>query len=204
MKAKYLLVWLLCTLCMTTQAQQAEQMLGMKSQQQTKDWSQNVLAFSFNPGFITSKVDTGYDEKSWVGGMGFAADYRCVFRSGYGFGLAWSHSQTNYDLAGGYSTPVKLDYIGPSFVMASPMGQRWHCRLSWGLGYAHYSDGYESDNGFGYQFMGGVEYRLGKSIALGVDLTETIHTFSKQETNKKNEINGFSRLGMNMGLRVYL
>ena len=108
-------------------AQQAEQMLGMNSTQQvnsSRGRAQNVLAFSFNPGVITSKVDTGYGVKSWVGGLGFAADYRCVFRSGFGFGLSYSHNQTNYDTGYRSSIPLKLDYVGPSFVMAAPSGKR--------------------------------------------------------------------------------
>lgn len=191
----------------TAKGQHAEQMLGLENQQQSgnvKNWAQNVLAISFNPGFITSKVDTGYGEKSWVGGTGFTADYRCVFRSGYGFGLAYSHSQTNYDTGWNGSTSVKLDYFGPSFVMASPIGEHWSARLSWGIGYALYSDGYDSQGGFGYQFMGGVEYRLGRVMALGVDLTETVHTFSRNESTPKDKVNGFSRLGLNMGLRLYM
>lgn len=186
-------------------AQQAEQMLGLDGSQQVKSdrQIQNVLALSFNPGFITSKVDTGSGETSWQGGLGFAADYRCVFRSGYGFGLSYSHSQTNYEERY-FSIPVKLDYVGPSFVMAGPIGGLWNARLSCGLGYAHYSNNYESDNGMGYQFVGGVEYHPSKVFAIGIDLTEELYVFPKNEKHSKYETNGFSRLGINAGLRIYL
>lgn len=192
----------------TAPAQQAEKRPGMNvnEAQQAKSersMAQNVLAFSFNPSFITSKVETGYGEKTWVGGLGFAADYRCVFKCGFGFGLSYSHSQTNYDIGHGNSIPLKLGYVGPSFVMAGPVGERWNARLSWGLGYAHYSDDVVKDNGFGYQFISGMEYRLGSAMGFGIDITETLYSFPENPYSD-NERNNFSRLGLNVGLRIYL
>ena len=209
MKKKRMMALALLTLLLpvVAAAQQAEQMLGMNSTQQVDSSSgrtQNVLAFSFNPGFITSKVDTGYGLKSWVGGLGFAAYYRCVFRSGFGFGLSYSHNQTNYDTGYRSSIPLKLDYVGPSFVMAGPVGGRWNARLSWGLGYAHYSDSYVKDDGIGYQCMGGMEYLFGSAMAFGIDITETLYSFPSPDTDYRNERNNFARLGVNVGLRIYL
>jgi opacity protein-like surface antigen len=194
---------------LTIYGQHAEQMLGLDSQQRqdnSKDWSQSVLAISYNPGFITSKVFVGYNEESWIEGHGFSADFRHVFRSGFGFGLSFSHSQTNFEYGWKKTIPLRLEYLGPSFVMANPVGEHWHARLSFGLGYAHYSDGNDSEDGFGYQFMAGVEYRLGSVFALGIDLTETVHRFSQQDYDygNKDMKSGFSRLGLNVGLRLYM
>ena len=69
-----------------------------------------------------------------------------------------------------------------------------------GVGWAHYSWGDKGD-GVGFQGMAGIEYNFTDNIAIGADLTELYTVFGKNDNLRDDEINGFSRLGVNVGLR---
>ena len=214
---KSIVLMLLATLAVgtTVHAQQAVQMLGLENQQKSKNTgTHHTLAVNFNPGFITSKVDTGEKEVSWRGGIGISANYRCMFDSNYGFGLTYNHSKTSYDMSNN-SVDIKLDYIGPSFVMGGQLGNRWSAHLSFGIGVAHYSEHYEkeiysvfvikpSNYGVGIQSEAGFDYYLNKTLSIGLGITEDVYIFSKSDAQTKGQSNGFSRFALAVGLGVNL
>jgi opacity protein-like surface antigen len=75
------------------------------------------------------------------------------------------------------------------------------------MGYAHYSDGDESKGGFGTKWGIGVEYQLNKTVGIGIGIRHYVATFSKEENpyyDSDKYTNGFKRLALNAGLRIYL
>ena len=184
----------------------------------SRPFVRHTLALNFNPGIITSKVYVNDVSEAWKIGLGYGADYRCIFEPGFGFGLSFMNSMTDYTPKhsrgegryGGSSYyydefdedefKLKLTYAGASFVYGGDINYGFSAWCSAGAGWAHYSWG-EKGDGVGFQFMAGIEYNFTDNIAIGADLTELYMIFGKDRNLRDDEINGFSRLGVNVGLR---
>jgi len=190
---------------------------GYTTRTVSRSFARHTLALNFNPGFITSKVYVGSNTETWKFGLGYGADYRCIFDQGFGFGLSFMNSMTDYTPKhsrdegryGGSSYysyfdeddfKLKLTYAGASFVYGGDMDNGLSLWCSAGVGWAHYSWGDKGD-GVGFQGMAGIEYSFTDIIAIGADLTELYTVFGKNDNLRDDEINGFSRLGVNVGLR---
>ena len=168
--------------------------------------TEQAFSINFSPGWITSKVSTPQEECSWQLGMGYEVKYRCLFRRGYGFGLSYAHNSTSY--SGGYD--LGQNFILGSFVYGGQIGKQWYATVETGLGYANYTDGGEKVNdGLGSKYGLGIEYQLGSIFGIGLDVAYHTAIFSKDDNfnyyyNDSNRANGFHRLSINIGLRLYL
>ena len=168
----------------------------------------HALLANVSPGWITTKVFTPEGNYTWRTGIGYDVGYRCLFKSGYGFGLDYTHSQTNYPSRYyGAHYSLSLNYFGPAFVYGGNIGKQWIATIETGMGYAHYSDGDESKGGFGTKLSIGVEYQLNSTLGIGIGMRHEVATFSKQENSYYDSdeyTNGFKRFSINAGLRIYL
>ena len=178
--------------------------LGFETQRKEKSVEHTLMA-NYSPGWITSKVITPYDEYSWQGGHGFEMGYRCLFSSGFGFGLNYAHSHT--DFPHGYD--LGLNYAGASLIYGGRVAQQWILFTEIGLGYANYTDaGRKMQDGLGTKYGVGLEYVLGTAMGVGLNLSYQASTFSKDKNNGYYDSdkyrNGFNRLSINVGFRLYL
>ena len=216
---KFVITLLLAYVALPSSAQEAVQMLGMNQQQTSQTvripaaqaaYSDYTVGISYEPGFITSKVNDGYDDVTWRGGRGFAIDF-WQLREGKGFGVNLSHSSTDYSFPG-TDKPLKLYYVGLAYVRAGALGRRWVASWSIGMGYAHYviDKHYQyyisknwSSGGFGFMLRGGIEYLPKERVGIALDIRETAHIFPGEDSGGKGLIPGFERLGFNLGLRYH-
>lgn len=196
---------LLCSLLwLTVQAQEPAE---IESTPKTKN-TNHALSANVSPGWITTEVFTPEGKHSWRTGIGYELGYRCLFKSGYGFGIDYAHSHTSYPsyhYDGHYS--LDINYVGPAIVYGGNIGKQWIATVEAGMGYAHYNNGDESKSGFGTKWGVGVEYQLNKGIGIGIGIRHHVATFSKQENSYYDSdkyTNGFKRLSINAGLRIYL
>lgn len=189
-----------------TEQTQAEPLPGFDMPREEKEKSADyAIIANISPGWITSKVFTPSDTYTWQSGLGFEVGCRCLFHSGYGFGISYAHSSTDYP--GGYN--LGLNYAGASFVYGGHFAQHWIATVEAGIGFAIYSDaGVNTQSGFGSKYAIGIERLIGRSFGLGINIASHMHTFSKDEDNgyydSDKYINGFQRLSINIGMRLYL
>lgn len=164
----------------------------------------NVLRLSVGPSFMTSKYQIGNREYKNRAGLDICIDYDHFWKS-IGFGINYLHNYTSFD--GGIKT--RLDYIGPSYVLAITTSKTFRFDYAIGLGYCHYSeslDGYSvSQNRLGYMMRVGAEWRVAKSLALGAQINYFSVRLKKPEglELKDNETYGISHIGLQAGLRYY-
>ena len=164
----------------------------------------NVLRLSVGPSFMTSKYQIGNREYKNRAGLDVCIDYDHFWKS-IGLGINYLHNYTSFD--GGIKT--RLDYIGPSYVLAITTSKTFRFDYAIGLGYCHYSeslDGYSiSQNRLGYMTRVGAEWRVAKSLALGAQLNYFSVRLKKPEglELKDNETYGISHIGLQAGLRYY-
>ena len=167
----------------------------------------HTLSVNAGPAWITSKVYVPtsygkYEKKSWQTGLELGAEYNCVFSSGYGFGINYSHNHTSY----GKGIDMDLNYIGPSFVMAGKFTPKWRGKLDVGFGYGNMSTGDESEGGLAFKASTGVEYLVSKNIGIGAELMTISTWFGKQDDGYPGDdydTNGIARIGLNVGMRIY-
>jgi len=166
----------------------------------------HTLIANYSPGWITSKVVTDdNDEYSWQSGTGYELDYRFLSDSGYGFSLNYASNKTDYPAWMGYYR-LDLRYYGASFVYGGSLSDHWIATVEAGLGYTTYEGKKKTEGGFGTRWGLSLEYRLTQTFGLGVNIVHIVHTFPDEDKNKRNDdtLNGFKRLAMNLGLRIYL
>lgn len=149
---------------------------------------------------ITSKLYTPDGDKSWLCGIDMSVEYDCVFYSGYGFGLLAERSSTDY--GGDY---INITYLGPSFVMAGDISDRWRGKMDAGAGYTVCDDGFDKRKGFGLRASVGVDYKLLEWLGVGAELTDYLSFYSKRDRYGwgDNGNNGIQRFALTAGLRVY-
>ena len=193
--------------CLSWLMAEAQEPAAIESQQKPKS-TYHALSANVSPGWITTKVFTPEGTHSWRTGIGYELAYRCLFKSGYGFGLDYTHSHTSYP-SNYYGAHYNLDlnYVGPSFIYGGNIGKQWIATVEAGLGYANYNDGDESKGGSGTKWGMGVEYQLNSVLGFGIGLRHYVATFSKQENpyyDSDKYTNGFKRFTINAGLRIYL
>ena len=168
----------------------------------------HTLSANASPGWITTKVFTPQGKYSWRFGMGGELNYRCLFHSGYGFGLEYAYNQTGYPVAGSVNENLKINYAGASFVYGGTISSGWIAAVSLGMGYANYAESGESHSGFGTKTSLSIERQLNKVLGIGLELGHHVLTFSKQESNDYYDAdeytNGFKRLSVSIGFRIHI
>ena len=164
----------------------------------------NVLRLSVGPSFMTSKYQIGNREYKNRAGLDVCIDYDHFWKA-IGLGINYLHNYTSFD--GGIKT--RLDYIGPSYVLAITTSKTFRFDYAIGLGYCHYSESLDkysiSQNRLGYMMRVGAEWRVAKSLALGAQINYFSVRLKKPEglELKDNETYGISHIGLLAGLRYY-
>ena len=164
----------------------------------------NVLRLSVGPSFMTSKYQIGNREYKNRAGLDVCIDYDHFWKA-IGLGINYLHNYTSFD--GGIKT--RLDYIGPSYVLAITTSKTFRFDYAIGLGYCHYSESLDkysvSQNRLGYMMRVGAEWRVAKSLALGAQINYFSVRLKKPEglELKDNETYGISHIGLQAGLRYY-
>ena len=187
-------------------AMQRLQLDDLAKQESAKKKGEHTLSLNADFGAITSKVYTYTGTHTWQTGTGFEVSYRYIAGSGYGIALSFLHNQTEYSTRDG-NADLDLYFWGPSFVYGGEMGKHWYGHAEIGIGLAKYSEPEESQYGAGIKTAFGVEYRPWKFVGIGLDIVNTTSTFSNQKyffDTYDTTINGFNRLGLNLGFRFHL
>jgi len=184
-----------------------EMPMGLETPKQEKTVEHAFFA-NYSLGWITSKVVTPYQERSNQGGHGFEIGYRCLFYTNWGLGICYEHNKTTYS---GYPSDYELglnSFTG-SLIYGGHLGQKWIATVEFGVGYANYSDcGKKMKDGIVFKSALGAEYSPDGTfgIGLGISYNTSIFGDEKNKNYYKNEnyINGFRRLAINAGIRLYL
>lgn len=167
------------------------------------------LGFGVNGGWMTSRVYTPVGEYSWKGGLGYTGELNCMFASGFGIGVDYQHSETSYPIGyGNMESELKLDYVMPYLIYGGSVGGNWLLKAMFGIGYGHYSDAGDGQGGFGLKTAASVEYLLNRHLGVALELESRSSYYSEPEGfssyKKNNETYGYSRLSVNLGLKVHV
>jgi len=174
-------------------------------QEMIKNSPRNVVRLSVGPSFMNSNYQVGNHLYHSRVGLSVNADYDHVWNTGFGFGINYIHNYMSFD----EGIKTRVDYIGPSLVLASPMMRKFRYDLCIGLGYGHFSESYDgltnSENRLGATMRLGVEWKVAPHLGLGTQVS--IFTMSLKKPDdvelEKNEIYGIQQIGLYVGLRYY-
>lgn len=206
----FILVFLFCNL--SAWAQETGDVPEKAAQQGNghPERREHILAVSYNPGAIVSRVYTGYGSVDRRGsGLGITADYLSVGPSGLGYGFSLAHCATRYEVKPTYysndtKADIKLSHIGPALALVKS-GVHWGFRSFMSLGLAYYHISRQNQQpGFGAQIVVGMEYRVSRVLGFGLDLTGQRCVFPDNTDSTTDIISGFIRVGANIGIRVHL
>ena len=192
----------------------------------------NVVKLDAGVSFIASKVyvynlgDNSIHQYTWKPGFSVKMDYEHFRKSGWGFGVNVMYHNTNFDagygaigyVEGYYEYQFTQWYFGPCAAYRFRFGDsKWMGDVSVGMGYAQFSEGLDGGitehyGGLGVSWRAGIEYMLSPNIGLGVDLTSLMAFVSQPDysntlkalgKDESDGVNGFYRLGLMAGLRIY-
>lgn len=161
------------------------------------------LTLSFGPAWITSKIYTSRDVYTNQAGMEIMAEFDCVYSNCLGFGLSFNHNFTNYP----YDSKLYQFFLGPSFVYAGYIGERWWAKVDLGIGYAMCDDTFEKQSGLGTKSGISFNYMVSPKIGVGIHMRALSSIFGKQSVSypgSENDANGIARFGVTIGMRFNL
>ena len=164
----------------------------------------NTLTADFTTGWIVTEVTTPEDSYKWRNGTGFEFSYRRLFGSGYGVSLEFAHSETGYPSRyydGEYG--LKANYYGISLLYGGNVGRQCVATIGVGAGCAYTYGSDKGEAGFGMKEALNVEYQLSPHIGIGAGLDYFLCISGNQKDTGKYDTNGFKRLALHAGLRVY-
>ena len=158
------------------------------------------LTLSFGPAWITSKIYTPRDVYTKRMGMEIMAEFDCVYSKGFGFGLSINYNHTTYP----GDAQLNQFFLGPSFVYAGYIGERWWAKCELGLGYAICDDGFEKQSGLGTKTGISFDYMVTPKIGVGVHLRSISTFFGEQSSSypgSEDDVNGIARFGLTFGVK---
>lgn len=165
----------------------------------------NILRFSVGPSWLISDFQVGERVYKSKCGVDVSVDYDHVWTSGLGLGVNYLHNYTSFD----EGVKSRIDYVGPSLVLAYARTKSFRCDVAFGLGYCHYSDSYEgyslTQNRVGLTMRLGAEWRVAKHLGLGAQFNVFSVRLKEPEGMEleKNEFYGIEHIGLQGGLRYY-
>ena len=192
----------------------------------------NVVKLDAGVSFITSKVyvynldDKKMHRYTWKPGFSAKVDYEHFWKSGWGFGVNVMYHNTNFDAGYGaigysqgyYEYQFSQWYFGPCAAYRFRFGDsKWMGDVSAGMGYSQFTEDLDGKitvhyGGLGVSWRAGIEYMLTPDIGLGVELTDLMAFVSQPDyfdtlkalgKDESDSVNGFYRLGLMAGLRIY-
>ncbi len=176
-----------------------------KMDEAAKNAPHNIFRLSAGPSLMTSKYQVGNHLYKSRFGFDICADYDHVWKSGFGFGINYRHNYTSFN----EGIKMRLDYVGPSVVMATPTMNTIRLDLAFGLGYCHYGESYANQtytqNRMAVTMRVGAELKVARHLALGAQLSAFTMSMKKPENIelKKDEFYGIEQVGLQVGLRHY-
>lgn len=165
----------------------------------------NVLRVSAGPSLMYSKYQVGNHLYKTHLGFDICVDYDHVWKSSFGLGINYLHNYTSFD----EGIKTRLDYLGPSMVIASPLKKNFRWDVALGIGYCHYSESNEgisnTANRVGLMFRVGAEWKVANHLALGTQFNLFSVNMKKPDDLEleKNESYGIRHVGLLAGLRYY-
>ena len=193
----------LSILTITLSAQAQEDNDGRNTQAAKPKSTTETISFDVGPAWITSKMYTPSGEYTWKRGLEVGFEFSRVYSKGYGFGFSVLHNSTSYP-----EGKVRLSYVGPSFVYAGFLSNKWRGMAEIGLGYSIFHDeGSGNESGLGIKYSTGLEYMLSKDIGISVKLRSvTVYFGGKQKDfgGDDDETNGVARLALQIGACFHL
>lgn len=167
----------------------------------------NTILADFTTGWVTSEVTTPEGSYKWRNGQGFEISYRRLRKDGYGIGLEFAHSATNYpSRTYGGEYQLKANFYGISLLYGGFVGQKCIATVGIGAGCAYTYGSDKGSVGFGLKEAINVEYQLSPLVGIGAGLDYFMNISADQQPDgygKKYDITGFKRLALHVGLRVY-
>jgi len=167
---------------------------------QEKDdiWPRHYISAGVGPAWITSEVRTDFGKYTWKNGWEYSVEYSCVFRKGFGVGLSFMHNSTSIPFLG----DMKQTYIGPTFIYENIFGERWKFRTDLSLGYTHFKDNYEEEDGFGDKASVSMEYMFSDIISMGVRMVSGGVFFGDEDPYYDSK--GITRFAIMAGISIRL
>ena len=170
-----------------------------------------MIKVNMGPVWTTSKIYTTSDGSDYVKGLrGYAIDFSLtnLGKKGYGFGGDFFLSRTEVDIP---QKPWSVDasytllYFGIHYAAGAQIGRRFFADTSLGVGAAMYTDDGQTEGGFGLRYTINLEYKVSKSIGIGIEGISQTYYFKRPDGFKqpKNESYGIKHLGVLMGVRFH-
>ena len=188
----------LSILAFTLSAQAQEDNDGRNTQAAKPKSTTETISFDVGPAWITSKMYTPSGEYTWKRGLEVGFEFSRVYSKGYGFGISILHNSTSYP-----EGKVRLSYVGPSFVYAGFLSDKWRGMAEIGLGFSIFHDeGSGNESGLGIKYSTGLEYMLSKDFGISAKLRSvTVYFGGKQKDfgGDDDEINGVARVALLLG-----
>ena len=175
------------------------------AEQRRASQPRNILRASIGPSLMTSDFQIHNHLYKSRCGLDLSLDYDHVWKSGIGFGINYRHDYTTFE----EDLVMRTNYIGPSLVLAYP-GNGIRYDMAIGFGYCWYSEHFRglsmSEGHIAPLIRMGLEFSISKNVAYGIQMNTFSVRLDKPEglEMKKNESYGIQRMGLQMGVRVYL
>lgn len=162
----------------------------------------SALKVDWSRGWITTKVYTPKGTYSGTRGSGFEVSYRQLISS-YGFSIDYSHSETSFPVSALENATLRLNHFDFMVVCGGQLGKSLIATTSAGIGMAHSYDGRNNKAGLSYKVQLNLEIRANRWMGFGASVSHTTATFGKMDFYS-DIIDGFKRVTLNFGLRIYM
>lgn len=173
----------------------------------------NLIRTDVGVGFTSTNVDFGSYKKPDLTYGDLKFDYEHTFgdNDSQGFGINYFRCGINGGNGEGssyYSTPddtgFDIVYIGASYVANYTTTKGWNWSCAAGIGYAGYSDVHWNNNGFGFLFRFGGDYKICRYVGIGFDAAYYSCAFNFPEHKTVYEGKArFNLFSINIGPRFY-
>ena len=164
----------------------------------------NVVRLSVGPSLLCSEYKVGNHLYKSRLGYDICVDYVHAWK-GFSLEFNYMHDYTSFD----EGIKTRLNYIGPSLVLAAQLTHVFRCDFAFGMGYCHYTESYggitNSENRPAILMRMGTEWKVAKHLGLGVQANLFRMTLKKPEDVEleKNEFYGIQHVGLLGGVRFY-
>lgn len=171
--------------------------------QTEREYPRHIISGHGGWAAVTSKIDLGDKRYSTKTGTDWRIEYDRIFKSGIGFGISTQFFYTNFDSS--FSRYGEALYIGPSIVALHNIGKKWMLTSSLGFGYSCFYDGNSTQHGTALDGNAGMDYKLSKSLAIGLGIGLNLSFMHKPKGyNVQEDFYGIKRFYLMPAIKWYL